>query len=246
MSGPPLLLRRDRATLSLCECLQLACVLEDSCVVRVMCVLHRNVSEDVGKKRHKKEPAVSQVEFGGDTMKGGRRAKRKREMVTDSEEGEEDEGGASWEGVRKGGGGEDEVHYLLPLKTRGGLVLQPPVPKPNSMYMYIAVRLNACINVLIFQLLMEMATDSQRKRVKMERWKNNNHEHLHMMVYSIWNALHVYMSHVLGDCSCSRVSQYSSSAGQEGGSAAREEGNHCGHCFFPCREPRRKRKHIYV
>lgn len=102
-------------------------------------------------------------------MKGGRRAKRKREMASDSEEGEEDEGGACWEGVRKGGDGEGEVHYLLPLKTRGGLVLQPPVPKPNSTYMYIAVRLKVHINMLIFQLLVEMTTYSRRKRVRMER-----------------------------------------------------------------------------
>lgn len=136
----------------------------------MICTSHhycRNAREDTQRNKHKKE-----VEFGGDIMKGGRRGKRKREMTTDSEEVEEDEGGASWEGVRKGGSGEGEVHYLLPLKTRGGLVLQQPIPKPNSMCM--AVRLKICINTLIFQLLVEMTTDSQRKRLRMEKWKNNH------------------------------------------------------------------------
>lgn len=93
----------------------------------------RNAKKDLQRKKQKEGSAVPVVEFRGDVVEGGRRAKRKRETAADSEEGEEAEVGASWEGVRKGGGGEDEVHYLLPLKTRGGLVLQPPIPKPNSM-----------------------------------------------------------------------------------------------------------------
>ena len=50
--------------------------------------------------------------------------------------GDEGEDGASWEGVRSGGVGEneEEVHYLLPLKSGGRLVLQSPVPRPNGIY----------------------------------------------------------------------------------------------------------------
>ena len=66
----------------------------------------------------------------------GRRRKRKREV--EEGEGEAGEDGASWEGVRSGGGGVGEdgegVRYLLPLKAGGKLVLQPPVPIPNGMY----------------------------------------------------------------------------------------------------------------
>ena len=63
-------------------------------------------------------------------------------LAADSDE--EDGGGASWEGVRKGRGGEEEgeMHYLLPLKTRGKLVLQPPVPNPSGM---VCVCVRACV-----------------------------------------------------------------------------------------------------
>ena len=68
----------------------------------------------------------------------GRRRKRRREVEEGEGEGGED--GASWEGVRSGGGGVDEdgegVHYLLPLKAGGKLVLQPPVPISNGTYVY--------------------------------------------------------------------------------------------------------------
>ena len=38
---------------------------------------------------------------------------------------------ASWEGKRRGGEGtEEDMHYLLPLKTKGGLIHQPAIPKP--------------------------------------------------------------------------------------------------------------------
>lgn len=84
---------------------------------------------DTHKKKRKKESLASE----GDPTEVGRKAKRKRRTLAGDEE-EEREGGASWEGVRKGGGGEEEgeVHYLLPLKTRRGLVLQPPVPKSDG------------------------------------------------------------------------------------------------------------------
>ena len=40
---------------------------------------------------------------------------------------------AGWEGVRRGGEEEEsDMHYLLPLKTRRGLVHQPAVPKPKG------------------------------------------------------------------------------------------------------------------
>ena len=85
-------------------------------------------SDEQHKKRQRKGSALDNLM--GETGRRGK--KRRKEMGSDS-----DEGSASWEGVRSGGGGsgedEGEMHYLLPLKTRGGLVLQPPVPKPNSM-----------------------------------------------------------------------------------------------------------------
>ena len=83
------------------------------------------------KKRQRKGLALAnEDDLMGETGRRGK--KRRKEMGSDS-----DEGSASWEGVRSGGGGsgedEGEMHYLLPLKTRGGIVLQPPVPKPNGM-----------------------------------------------------------------------------------------------------------------
>ena len=69
---------------------------------------------------------------------GGRR-KRRKEVGENEGEGEGGENGADWEGVRRGGGGGEagkDVHYLLPLKSRGRLVLQPPVPNPNGKYTF--------------------------------------------------------------------------------------------------------------
>ena len=82
-------------------------------------------------------------------------AKRRRkgrtkvaDLEDDMEEGEGD-GSNSWEEVRRGGRGdgeeeEREMHYLLPLKTRGGLVLQPAVPKPKGVHVTLE-ELVACI-----------------------------------------------------------------------------------------------------
>ena len=68
-----------------------------------------------------------------------KRRRKGRTMVEDDMEEGEGEGSNSWEEVRRGGRGvgeeeEREMHYLLPLKTRGGLVLQPAVPKPKGVH----------------------------------------------------------------------------------------------------------------
>ena len=95
------------------------------------------------KKKSKNESMTSKEGFKGGS---GRRGKRKRREMLAADSDEEDGGGASWEGVRKGRGGEEEgeMHYLLPLKTRGKLVLQPPVPTPSGM---VCVCVRACVCV---------------------------------------------------------------------------------------------------
>ena len=67
------------------------------------------------------------------------KGRRKRRKEVRENEGEGGENGADWEGVRRGGGGGEaveDVHYLLPLKAQGRLVLQPPVPNPNGKYTF--------------------------------------------------------------------------------------------------------------
>ena len=102
------------------------------CIAMLCC---RNERDQPQRKRRKNESKISTDSFAEDSSEAERGGKKRRrgEARVAGEEGEE---GASWEGVRMGGGGEGDgdVHYLLPLKTRGGLVLQPPVPNPNSTY----------------------------------------------------------------------------------------------------------------
>ena len=90
---------------------------------------YRSEEKELQKRRRKNGSDLGSEDLETIVRQGKR---RRKEAVLDS-----DEGAASWEGVRSGGGGgedEGEVRYLLPLKTRGGLVLQPPVPKTlNSM-----------------------------------------------------------------------------------------------------------------
>lgn len=97
--------------------------------------------------------------------------RRKRRKEVGENEGEGGEDGADWEGVRRrGGGGEagKDVHYLLPLKARGRLVLQPPVPNPNGKY---TLQWSLSLWSILTQLQLEMNHSLKMRKRRLMREK---------------------------------------------------------------------------
>ena len=157
---------------------------------------------------------------------GGRR-KRKREV-----EGSEREDGASWEGVRRGGGGvgedrEEEVHYLLPLKARGKLVLQAPVPNPNGTHDVFTYRLCSVLSAsgLTAPVEEEAVAEEEEEKDAADVEDEESTVSLHttpkgrprVYVSSRKSVPFVYSGEV----------EHCSPTGTEGSCSGAEEGSHC-------------------
>ena len=102
------------------------------CCVAGLCVVtnHCCRKEEGGTRKSRTDSRnMSSLE---DVNSEEKRRRRKGKRWTRGSGSDED---ASWEGVRRGGEEEEsEMHYLLPLKTRRGLVHQPAVPKPTGTH----------------------------------------------------------------------------------------------------------------